>query len=106
MTRTTRCRDPCERPVNDSAVPSSCMGVPSSRRGSFVHLCFVPSTLWRPHVQTLQPIRPAHFYDTMASRRVGCVPLDEQVELLRKENNTLKRENEVLARAHEANIEL
>jgi hypothetical protein len=42
----------------------------------------------------------------MASRRVGYVPLNEQVELLRKENNTLKRENEVLARTHEANIEL
>ena len=42
----------------------------------------------------------------MASRRAGCVPLDQQVELLREENNALKRKIEVLSRTHETNVEL
>ena len=42
----------------------------------------------------------------MASRQAGCVPLDQQVELLREENNALKREIEVLSRTHEENVEL
>jgi len=42
----------------------------------------------------------------MASRRAGCVPLDQQVELLREENNRLKRENQKLSRTHKANTEL
>ena len=47
------------------------------------------------------------FYTTaMASRQAGCVPLDQQVELLREENNALKRENKALSRTHEANAEL
>ena len=87
----------------------------------------VPSASCRPHLETVLLIhRPRivifHTPSTMASKRVA-----EQVEVLRKENetlrqaltrtheanvelqrqvDTLKRENKELARAHEANTEL
>jgi len=42
----------------------------------------------------------------LESRRVGCVPRDEIVEALRRENNMLKREIKQLSRTREANAEL